>query len=495
MTTPSRVLIIDDEPIARDSLEALLYGEGYDLFFAASGTEGLQIATEVKPDAVVLDVMMPGMDGFEVCRSLRADPNVAPVAIVMVTALDDRRSRLTGLSAGADEFLSKPFDSLELKIRLQTIARLGRYRRLVAEQQRLEWLVDQSEDGFLLLDSANNIDYANPGARVFLNLPEDARGVSFLERCARFYQMEPTTAWQTWHTARVSGGPFYLVQPETPTARAFWLQVERFSLPEAEEIGTAIRLHNVTAQMSNYQDIRRFHTTIVHKLRTPLIAMHGSFSLLKNYANDMSPAEISEFVDAAMQGIDRLSAEIDDILGYISATTLAANGEIVTVADFEKRVEQVATEVGIAQVSHACAPNMIGGILPLSSKTLDSILWEILENSKKFHPTHAPEVMIEISHPQPNTVRLRFTDNGLTLNPEQLQWVWTPYVQSEKYFTGEAPGMGLGLPLVATLIWQAGGQVQLYNRHDGPGVVVELAVPDAATLSLSAAPGGFGKPR
>ena len=80
MTTPSRVLIVDDEPIARDSLEALLYGEGYDLHFAASGAEGLRIATEVKPDAVVLDVMMPGMDGFEVCRSLRADPNVAPVA-------------------------------------------------------------------------------------------------------------------------------------------------------------------------------------------------------------------------------------------------------------------------------------------------------------------------------------------------------------------------------------------------------------------------------
>ncbi len=99
------------------------------------------------------------------------------------------------------------------------------------------------------------------------------------------------------------------------------------------------------------------------------------------------------------------------------------------------------------------------------------------------HEVHADEV------------RLRFTDNGLTLNPEQLQWVWTPYVQSEKYFTGEAPGMGLGLPLVATLIWQAGGQVQLYNRFDGPGIVVELDVPATAAISLSAAPGEFGKPR
>jgi len=477
MATPNRVLIVDDEPIARDSLEALLFGEGYELYFAGSGSEGLAVAREVKPDAVVLDVMMPGMDGFEVCRSLRADPSLALVAIIMVTALDDRRSRLTGLSAGADEFLSKPFDSLELKIRLQTIARLGRYRRLLAEQRRLEWLVDQSEDGFLLLDNANTVDYANPRARLYLNLAGDGRGVNFLDRCARYYRMEPMTAWQTWNGPKISAGPFYLVQPETPTARAFWLQVERFDLPDVAEIGSAIRLHNVTAQMSNYQDIRRFHTTIVHKLRTPLIAMHGSFSLLKNYAADMSPAEVNEFVDAAMQGIDRLSAEIDDILGYIGASALAINGEIVTVASFAEQAKAVAAELEIAKMAVVYPPELAGRTLPLSARSLNSILWEILENSKKFHPTHTPNVTVEFAHPEPELCRLRFTDDGLNLNPEQLQWVWTPYVQAEKYFTGEAPGMGLGLPLVATLVWQVGGQARLYNSQDGPGIVVELDIP------------------
>ncbi len=486
MGIPSKVLIVDDEPIARDSLEALLFGEGYELYFAGSGAEGIQIARAVKPDAVVLDVMMPGMDGFEVCRALRADPDVAPVAVVMVTALDDRRSRLTGLSAGADEFLSKPFDSLDLKIRLQTIARLGRYRRLLGEQQRLEWLVDQSEDGFLLLDSGNIIDYANPRARMYLSLGGDGRGADFLERCARFYRMEPTTVWQTWQTPEVATGPYYLVQPETLSARAFWLQVERFHMSEAEDMGTAVRLRNVTAQMSNYQDIRRFHTTIVHKLRTPLIAMHGSFSLLKNYASDMSPGEITEFVDAAMQGIDRLSGEIDDILGYIGASMLAVNGDNILVEDFVGQVKTIANEIGITQLSLNCDPALMTTPLPLNAKTLNSILWEILENSKKFHPAHDPKVTVEVTTPRADSYRLRFIDNGLTLNPEQLQWVWTPYVQAEKYFTGEAPGMGLGLPLVATLVWQAGGQAQLYNCQDGPGVVVELDIPQPAPLPLAA---------
>ncbi|MBK8046120.1 MAG: response regulator [Anaerolineales bacterium] len=70
----SKVLIVDDEPIARESLEALLAGEAYDLYFAGSGVEGLAKAAAVRPDAVLLDVMMPGMDGFEVCRRLRSDP-------------------------------------------------------------------------------------------------------------------------------------------------------------------------------------------------------------------------------------------------------------------------------------------------------------------------------------------------------------------------------------------------------------------------------------
>ena len=61
-----------------------------------------------------------------------------------------------------------------------------------------------------------------------------------------------------------------------------------------------------------------------------------------------------------------------------------------------------------------------------------------------------------------------------------MQWAWTPYVQAEKYFTGEAQGMGLGLPLVATLVWRVGGQAQIYNREDGPGVVVEIDLPTPA---------------
>ncbi len=135
-----KILIVDDEPIIRDTLENLLSAEELELYFAENGEQGLQMAQDVLPDAILLDVMMPGMDGYEVCRHIRALPLLAEVPIIMITALDDRQSRLQGLRSGVDDFLSKPFDGIELLARIQTITRLNRYRHLLEQRNELEQL-------------------------------------------------------------------------------------------------------------------------------------------------------------------------------------------------------------------------------------------------------------------------------------------------------------------------------------------------------------------
>lgn len=136
MDNRPRILIVDDQADARDMLEALLFREGYVLAFAKSGPEALDQVQKFAPDAILLDVMMPGMDGFEVCRRLRADPVQGEVPVILVTALDDHDSRLRGIEAGADDFVSKPIDRVELRTRVRTITRLNRYRRLLWERSR-----------------------------------------------------------------------------------------------------------------------------------------------------------------------------------------------------------------------------------------------------------------------------------------------------------------------------------------------------------------------
>jgi signal transduction histidine kinase len=133
----STVLLVDDSASALETLQATLDGHGFQLVTAQNGPEALQLAGRIRPDLILLDVMMPGMDGFEVCRRLRSTPELAEVPIVLLTALDDHASLLKGLEAGADDFFSKPIDRKELLVRVRTITRLNRYRTLAEQREKL----------------------------------------------------------------------------------------------------------------------------------------------------------------------------------------------------------------------------------------------------------------------------------------------------------------------------------------------------------------------
>ncbi|MDZ4778321.1 MAG: PleD family two-component system response regulator [Alphaproteobacteria bacterium] len=120
----ARILVVDDVPANLRLLEAKLGAEYYDVITASRGEEALLKAWREQPDIILLDVMMPGMDGFETCRRLKADPETRHIPVVMVTALDQREDRLRGLAEGAEDFLSKPFDDVQLLSRVRSLARL-----------------------------------------------------------------------------------------------------------------------------------------------------------------------------------------------------------------------------------------------------------------------------------------------------------------------------------------------------------------------------------
>jgi len=139
----STILIVDDDPTARETLVAILEGEDYQLELARNGMEAIQMADRLHPDLILLDVMMPGMDGFEVCRRLRSTPQLTEVPIIILTALDDRASRLQGIESGADDFLAKPVDRYELSARVRTITRLNRYHTLMEQRESLREMAER----------------------------------------------------------------------------------------------------------------------------------------------------------------------------------------------------------------------------------------------------------------------------------------------------------------------------------------------------------------
>jgi putative two-component system response regulator len=133
----STVLIVDDERMGRETLESILDGQGYTLETAENGLEAIEKARRMLPDVILLDVMMPGMTGFEVCSKIRSDDLTAEIPIIFLTALDDRSVKMQGLQSGADDYITKPYDRHELRARLQNITRLNRYRKLLVERENV----------------------------------------------------------------------------------------------------------------------------------------------------------------------------------------------------------------------------------------------------------------------------------------------------------------------------------------------------------------------
>ena len=480
MREASTILIVDDDPIARETLEALLSSKGYQIVSAASGFEGLARAAEYTPDAVLLDVMMPGMNGFEVCKRLRADARLAEVPIIMVTALDDHDARLLGLRTGADDFISKPFDALELEARLRTITRLNRFRRLTTERARFEWIVEHSQDGYLILDDLGEIRYANSKAKLYLGLPHDDNyllGQDFIDLVSQRYRCQPPDAWQVWPEQPAQPVARFLVQPETTTARACWLQVESPDLPRVAGMGRVLCMRDVTARQALQHDIYSFQSLVSHKLITPLTPLVAGLELLKVETKPWANTEVNELIDTALRGANGLYDQFKDIFTYLNLPALAQVGEGCPLAQLESMVAHLSTEIGLKSVTVTIPASLRTARLTLSVQAMELALREILENANKFHPRRTPTVEVIVSRAGDVDICLQVCDDGLTLSPEQLVQVWTPYYQAEKAFTGQVRGMGLGLPLVAALVWNVGGTSRLYNRAGRAGVVVELILP------------------
>jgi PAS domain S-box-containing protein len=199
---PARILIVDDERVNRQLLEVLLGPEGFDLSSAASGEEALAMVARQPPDLILLDVMMPGMDGYQVASRIKGDFDTKNIPIIMVSALNDREARMLGLSAGAEDFLTKPVERAELYMRVRNLLRLKAYgdyfdrysqtlegevaartadlveqARVLVQQAAVlteqAGLLDLAQDAIIVRDMDNRILFWNCGAEVMYGWSSD----------------------------------------------------------------------------------------------------------------------------------------------------------------------------------------------------------------------------------------------------------------------------------------------------------------------------------
>ncbi len=476
--TNGNILLITSNQDTQKLLEDILNGTGFMLEFADTNNGGLQKATELLP-LIILIESSEGINGNETCRRLRADPFQDGVPIVMLVEKDDRDKRAIGMSAGVDDFLDKPLDGLQILARLRSLTRFNRARYLVADLTRFSWMVEHAHEGYLMLDKSGAIHFANERAVHLLNMPEDFIGLPFINVVERQYLPKPEEAWNNWLE---DPAPCFLVQPESPTARAVWVVLEALEPSDGIEYHRLVRLRDVTERMSIYQDMRRFHTVIAHKLRTPMSMLIMSIGIIKNQLNLLKPDEIKTMLGSAIKGTDRLAEEVRHILTYIDAPLALNLGQPISLDQLPVILKSTCDILSINDVNFSLPQSLYLTKIAMTPDALEMIFHELLDNSRKFHPLHAPQIDISVAELEQGFIQIIIADNGLTLSVEQLQWAWLPYFQGEKDFTGELPGLGLGFPMVATLVWKAGGTIVLRNRSDGPGVIVNIKIPLESTI-------------
>lgn len=181
----ARILVVDDVPANRKLLEARLRADYFEVVTAENGADALEICENGKIDLVLLDVMMPGMDGFEVCRRLKADAGTNHIPVVMVTALDGMADRVQGLEAGADDFLTKPVNDLQLMTRVKSLVRL----KSLTDELRLRASTTRNI-GLEEILAENGIEQEGQG-KVLLVDDRDSSRNRVLQLAADEFQVDP----------------------------------------------------------------------------------------------------------------------------------------------------------------------------------------------------------------------------------------------------------------------------------------------------------------
>jgi CheY-like chemotaxis protein len=468
MIHSSRILIVDDEPKAHTLMENILFSEGYTLLHANDGPQALTVANAERPDVILLDVMMPGMDGFDVCRALRENPSLQHVPVILLTALDDRASKLEGLGAGADDYLTKPYDALELRTRLRTLTRLDRFRRLYDERARFEAVVNASPEGIVVAHADGTIVLSNPA---FERMVRPADGARNIFDC---FEGASTGGWRTELASCQPGHRVpalidaALVGPRQPgtlvdvtgcVEQADGVPLFHFHV---RDVTQRKMLENRLKQSQRIELLGQLAGGIVHDVNNLLFAIHGSAQMLEPSATVDDVGIVKTILTASARGTKMLRG----ILSFARGTQGAAHP--IQVGPLLAEVESIAS--GAIGRSHTLRLT-VEPDLPLTTvdpTDLHQTVMNLCVNARDAMSDGGDieiagrlvEVSVADAAAEPDAtpgpyVAISVRDFGTGIPPEVRDRIFDPFFTTKS----ADKGTGLGLASVLRLVRGAGGFV------------------------------------
>ncbi|MFQ5839992.1 MAG: response regulator [Candidatus Methylomirabilales bacterium] len=492
MPPTGTILVVDDDPQNLELMQALLERHGYQVVTAASGHEALDQVRGAQPDLVLLDIMMPVLNGLEVCRRLRSEPETRFLPVIMVTSLDDMQDRLEGIEAGADDYLTKPINRDELLARVRAILKLGYYRHLVAEQERFKRVIANLRDGIVVVDRDGMIAHLNHAAVTLLNLPAEGwHTVHFATHLATHFSLtEPVEVLLQEREV------FEVSRPGDRFPLFLSLRVSRTRDREGAVEATAVVVQDVTEERSEARLKGDFLSLVSHKFKTPLTVIGGYLSCFAEGILGALTPEQQRVIGQMQEKGEELEALVEKLLTF---TTIARaefgvpSEPVPLLALIGWARDRVALRYPDRPVRFEIPEDTEGVVVPGDSRLL-ILVWEnLVENAVKFNDK--PEAIVQVGwRLLPEGVECSVTDNGPGIPHEAFSKIFETFQQVERDFTGSVEGPGIGLALVRRIVEGHEGRVWVESTM-GAGSTFHFFLPRvhrrASTPFPSSAPAGL----
>ena len=472
-----KILVVDDYPTNVKLLRRNLEAAGYETVAAYDGEEALEKVAAEKPDLILLDILMPKIDGFAVCRRLRADEATAVVPIIMITALRDTADRIRGLEAGADDFLSKPFDRGELLARIESLLQIKYYRSMLAEREKFHAVIHDLSHGIIITDGRWRVETITRRAAELLGRPDEELAGRTLDELLAPFDVEPPLEALRHSLVRSVTVEFTREEARPPTYLAG--RYTRIEGPHGELHNAAVVFRDISEMRRKEKLKRDFLSLISHKLKTPITIVSGYLSLIDQGKYGEVPPAVAEAVRISLAKVKELSDLVEKVLSYagLTATELERAGQLVPLGELVGRIRdriedrypgrRVEWAIDLpADLPRARAPEELLAI----------VVDNLLDNAVKFADKESAEVAVGVREVDDRRLEVSVRDNGPGVSAAQREQIFSAFSQLEEEFTGNIAGIGLGLSTAQRLVESWGGAIN-YESTLGQGSRFFFTVP------------------
>ncbi len=494
----AKILVVDDTPTEAETLSNILRSAGYQVTVAENGENALNQAGRIQPDLILLDVMLPGLDGFETCRRLKENKATQAIPVIFSTAFDDPAGTVKGFAAGAVDYISKPIHYKELLARVKThltIHLLQKELKMQNEQlqsvnvrrQRVHETLKESRERYrLLAENATDIIsrqtpdgvylYVSPACKTMLGYeiedlvghciyefvhPQDLESIKETDNPTA---APPAVAVKIYRTRRHDNSYVWVETTsklicDPKTGKLLEIVAVTRNIAERKQAQEALEQANAALAASN-KDLETFSRTVAHDLKNPLFVILG-YCDLWDY-KDTLPEVLRPDIDK----MRRMARKMNDIIESLLLLTGVRKAEVIPepldmtriMAAVQERLSTMAAEYHTQFELPAAWPVALG-----YAPWLEEVWVNYISNALKYGG-HPPLVRLGAAI-QPNTmVKFWVQDNGSGLTAEEQAQLFNPFVRVTQR---QVEGHGLGLSIVQQIVEKLGGQAGVESEPGG----------------------------